>query len=253
MKLLVIILLLPFPLWAQVNVTTHIEMAGPDSARTIVGLSEPSENSSALTIGTAAQGKPHWAEATIFDQTIMLDQDVDPEEIGNGMILRFLVPFDLAGELNISLVNGSEYPLRRADGLAPRPGQLLSGGIAEIVFAEDKWIILAPMATGCPPNSMLIRPGLCMDAIPSGDEGIYTAISTCSAKGGKLCTWDEYYIGCTVLNVQLQGMHESWEWIDDNSNHTHTADQVGRYTCRSQRSANPVQSVGRTRCCYHPR
>ncbi len=45
-----------------------------------------------------------------------------------------------------------------------------------------------------------------------------------------------------------------WEWIDDTSNHTHTANQVGRFSCQSQRSANVIVTMtGNTRCCYRTR
>ncbi len=169
------------------------------------------------------------------------------------MLLRFIAPGDLHGALNLQISSLTALPVLRVDGIQPVAGDIVAGRIVEVINAVDRWILLGPDGKGCPPGSFPVHDGLCMDITSSANMFIYAAMDHCQARGGKLCTWDEYYLGCTVLGTELQELFTAWEWLDDTSNHTHTADQGGRYTCKSQRSSNPVLIQGKARCCYHPR
>ncbi len=248
--LLLVILFLPFSLCAQVDVGTNIRFTGVDEARGVDGIAPAAVGSAAITVEASLLGTAHWAEATVTGQQITLASTIPVEEYHAGMILRFIWPQDLHGPIDLRTEGLPELPLLRTDGLAFSPGQLAPGTVAEIVQAVDRWILLGPGAHGCPPGALPVHARLCMDQSSSGLLSIYNAMDHCQAKGGKLCTWDEYYAGCQSLQGQLNGAFTEWEWLDDTSNHTHTADQAGRYTCMSQRSSNPVLVQGKARCCY---
>lgn len=241
---------------AQVESTTNIRLTGAAPENKVSGLAMPQQNSAAISVEASVAGIAHWCTATINGNTILLDQQVDPDLLRPNMILRFLAPSSLSGPIQIEVAGApGTLPLLRPDGFELGAGQVSTGVVVEIVNTVDHWVLLAPLDRGCPPNTLQVRDGLCMDIASAPQQSVFLAIDLCQAKGGKLCTWDEYYSGCTVLAGQLTGMFEQWEWIDDTSNHAHTGDQAGRLTCQSQRSANPVITTyyGKTRCCYHIR
>jgi len=250
-----IMLLLPIApvAFAQVDLDTRLEFTGGEGGRGASIAAEPTSPTSAITVEGSVSGIVHWAEATLTDQTIALSQPVGASAYRPGMFLRFLCPEDLHGPLWLELGDLPPLPLLRSDGLHAVRGQLRTGRVIEIVHAVDHWVLIAPEGKGCPQGALPVHDGLCIDVQSQLPMGVYDAIDHCHAQGGKLCTWDELYLACTVLEGQLQNMHAQWEWLDETSNHTHTANQGVRYTCMSQRSANPVLNTGRVRCCYHTR
>lgn len=252
-RLALFMIFLPFLASGQVILDQEIRFTGVAGERGVDQMALPTLPTSAITVESAVLGIAHWADAVLNGNSIELVQSIPVDEYRAGMLLRFLCPADLDGNVLLRTQGLGDLPLLRADGLAPFPGQLITGAVVEVVHAVDRWIILSPQEKGCPPGSASVHDHLCMDVTSTGPMTIYAATDHCLAKGGKLCTWDEYYLSCTVLDSELQSMFSSWEWLDDTSNHVHTADQAGRYSCKSQRSVNPVLNQGRVRCCYHPK
>jgi hypothetical protein len=245
-------LLLATTLAAQVVVDTSIELTGPDGERRIDGLAAPLEGSAAITVGTALLGSGHWANATVLDDTLQLTPTPAIEAMGNGLLLRFLVPAPLAGALFIEVEGFDPLPLRRPDGLAPLPGQLQDGVVAEIILHDGDFILTAPASRGCPSGWLAVHEGLCIEEEDSPGLNFHEAALHCAERGGRLCSWDEYHVACTLLQGQLLGLFDGWEWIDDTSNHTQTGDQVGNVDCFTQRSAGPLTPF-QARCCMKPR
>ncbi len=243
----------PLAMQAQVELNTSLELTGGDGQRGVDGLAPATSPTSVITVEASLLGGAHWAGSTVNEQTITLTPPVPVEMYRPGALFRFSWPAQLDGPILLQTTGLEALPLLRPDGLDPVPGQLRAGAVTEVVHAVDRWILLSPTERGCPTGSLPVHSGLCMDEAPSGLLFIYGAMDHCQARGGKLCTWDEYYLGCAVLAGQLTGMFQEWEWLDETSNHTHTGDQAGRTTCRSQRSSNPVLIQGRARCCYRPR
>jgi hypothetical protein len=246
-------LLLPMCMMGQVDLDTRIEFTGPPAQRGVDGLAPATVNTSAITVEASLLGTPHWGTATISGSLISVEQTVNPEAHHIGQLIRFVAPASVHGAIQLRIGLLPPLPLLRSDGQTVASGQVRSGAVVEVVNAGEHWVLVAPGEGNCPPGSLQVQDNLCMDAAPASLRSVYEAADLCLEKGGKLCTWGEYYLGCTVLAGQLQGMFQEWEWLDDTSNHTHTADQGGRNTCRSQRASNPVLVQGRVRCCYRPR
>lgn len=244
---------MPFLMRGQVLIDQEIRLNGAEGLRGVDSIAPPTLPTSAITVESSVLGIAHWADAVLNSNSIELVQPIPATEYRAGMLLRFICPADLDGTLLLRSQGLEDLPLLRADGLAPFPGQLVTGTVVEIVHAVDRWIIISPQERGCPPGTATVHEHLCMDVNSTGPMSIYAATDHCLARGGKLCTWDEYYLSCTVLDTQLENMFSSWEWLDETSNHVHTADQAGRYSCKSQRSVNPVLIQGKARCCYHPK
>jgi hypothetical protein len=245
-------LLLATTLAAQVVVDTPIELTGPAGERRIDGLAAPQDGSAAITVGTALLGSGHWATSAVLDDTLLLSPTPPIEAMGNGLLLRFLAPAPLSGALFIQVEGFVPLPLHRPDGLHPLPGQLQDGAVAEIILVDGQFVLTAPASRGCPPGWLAVHEGLCIEEQDSQGLNFHEAATHCADRGGRLCSWDEYHVACTLLQGQLLGLFDGWEWIDDTSNHTQTGDQVGDVDCFNQRSAGPL-SPFQARCCMKPR
>lgn len=239
--------------YGQVEVDRAIRVSGTSAQRGVLGLSTPTEGSSAITVEVASSGIVHWATAQLqTDTIILLPQPASTYR--QGLLLRFLPTMDNVGDVWIRLPGLPAYRLVRHDGASLPYSMLRDGRVAEVLFTGTNWILLSASSSTCPIGSVAVNGRLCMDVDAIPGLRFYEALDVCGSRGGKLCTWDEYVAGCILLENQLNGLFDEWEWIDDTSNHTHTANQVARFTCQGQRSANVITTmVGDTRCCYHPR
>ncbi len=239
---------------AQVEVDVPIRFTGVDGQRGIDGISSPTASNAAITVEVASSGQVHWALATVDGDTLTLFTTPPVASYRNGLLLRFAaVGTDLIKPW-VRTPGSTAYPLIRHDGEQVLNDVLRPNSIAEVLFNNDAWILLNSSYATCPVGSVAVNERLCMETTAFPGLRIHAAINRCGDRGGRLCTWDEYVAGCTLQSDQLLGLYDEWEWIDDTSNHTHTADQAGRFTCQSQRTANAITLiVGDTRCCYHPR
>lgn len=247
-----ILILSVFPscLLAQITVDRPIRLVGNDMDRGIDGLAPPTGESSMITIGTAALGIPHWADAGSFNSdTLPLTTAVEASAYREGMFLRFMAGSDHSGAIFLRLNAAEPTPLLRSDGLHPRKGQLRSGAICEVVLNDGVFILLAPDLVGCPVHTLAVNDRLCVDSMDVPGLNFHQAQQHCARVGGRLCSWDEYIGACQILQSQLSGMFNGWEWIDDTSDHSQTADRAGSSSCTSQSSIGPF-TLGDTRCCY---
>lgn len=250
MKCLVFALAFSAPvLQAQVVLDRPIHFIGPDSARTVQDVAPPTGPGSLLSVGTWVSGSALWASATIQGTTLQLT--TEPATTSQtGSILRFLSPASISGELLVQVEGSQPLPLTRPDGLPPIAGQLITNMVAEIIHADDRFVLMSSAKKGCHQNTLQVNARYCIDIFPSTPLGMYEAADRCAVRGGKLCTWDEYYYACHALGTQLQGMYNDWEWIDDTANHTHLAVQAGRNTCMSQQTASSLVTPTSSRCCF---
>ncbi len=239
---------------AQVQLEVPLRLTGPEEHRRIDNLAPPQESAAAVTVEAAVRDGWRWCTAQRIADTVELSMTPAIEVQREGLLLRFVVPLDMSGRLWARIPGGTAFPILRVDGVNPVWGQLTTGRIAEVLFANGRFTLLNLPEPECPPGTLSVNANFCIDQSSVPNQLVYQGMDRCARRGGKLCSWDEYYAACTLLGTQLTGMFNEWEWIDDTSNHSHTADQAGRFTCTSQRSQSVLlERVGETRCCYHKR
>ncbi|MCW5898863.1 MAG: hypothetical protein KIT10_06300 [Flavobacteriales bacterium] len=238
-----------FALQAQVAVDVPLRFTGGGSDRSIDTLAAPVGQTSAITVMHAATGASNWGTATLQGQVLQLTTTPSGGPLREGLLLRFLAPANAHGILSINLDGAGAIPLRRPDGLWPAKGQIVQGAVVEVVYENEGFVLLAPVSTGCPPGTVQVTGGFCIDTSDAPGFNFYTATEYCARTGGRLCKWDEYYAACMMVQGQLSGLFNGWEWIDDTSDHSQTADQCGNNTCESQRSTGPMTN-SQVRCCY---
>lgn len=240
---------------AQVELDAPIVFTAADSsARQVEGLTTPVDTSDLLVTGAAQSGWAHWCTAVGNGTPYVLTSRSPQAALRTGTLVRFVVPQQGGQAASIDLDGHGPRPLRRPDGLAPGWGQLEAGQVAEVEYRDSVFVLLNAGTEGCPAGFLAANDRLCMQVDPNTALNFYDAAAHCLARGGSLCTWDEYYFACFTLQGQLNGLFDDWEWIDDTSDHTHTADQSGRWSCRSQRSIGAlVTETANFRCCLRKR
>ncbi|MBP7409156.1 MAG: hypothetical protein KA941_10400 [Flavobacteriales bacterium] len=237
---------------AQVEVNTSVEFTGSPENRAINGLASPSDASSAITVEGSLRSEWAWANATLQGTTLALTVDPPIAAYRDGLLVRFVAPATTQGPVSVSLNGLPALALVRPDGEAPSDGQVIIGRVCEVMHANGKFHLLNAPETGCPPGYLQVNTNYCIEANSSPAVEWYTASDQCAVRGGKLCTWDEYYGACALLQGQFTNIFVDWEWLDDTSNHSHGANQVGRTICTTIRT-RIVTVPARVRCCYHPR
>lgn len=250
---LLLLLALPMIAPAQVQIENGLRFTDQAGGQ-IIDLAPPVMGTSAIPVSVSASGIVHWADATLNATTILLTLTPDVPVLNNGLVIRFLSPLDNAASVTISTHGSTPTPLQRTDGTVLPPHALRLNGVAEIMYMGGAWWLLNPSTSSCPPGSIRTAGNVCIEQNSVPGMRFYQAVEHCAARGGKLCSWDEYAVGCALHQSTLAGLFNEWEWIDGSSNHTHSVNQAGRTTCQSQRSANAVTLiVGDTRCCYRTR
>ena len=237
---------------AQVEVDRPILLTAPViSERQVIGLVDPVEETDVIRTGAAQQGMAHWATVGGSATAIQLTMDAPPPQYRNGELLRFMPNASASGMVTVSVNGLAAVPVVRNDRLPVAAGEIEAGRMVEIEFRDSVFVLLGRADEGCPTGFLSANDRLCMQQNENPARNFFDAASYCLERGARLCSWDDHYYACTVLNGQLTGVFDDWEWIDDTSDHTHTADQVGRYSCMSQRSIGAlVTETANFRCCY---
>ncbi len=245
-------MLLHLPVLAQVGLDVPVRLVGGAGERRVDSISPPVLPSSAITLMEATQGATHWAPASMEGDTVFLEPQVPVEQARDGLMLRFSAPQALSGDVFIRTGDGAAVPLLRPDGIGIMLGQVLENTICEVVLHGERFILLAPEPRGCPTGSLQVNDRFCFAQDEILNVDYYQAVDACAKKGGRLCKRDEYLTACLLLEDQLIGLFNGWEWIDETSDHTHTADQAGNATCLSHRDSGPPL-IHQTRCCFYLR
>lgn len=240
--------------WAQVEIDRAVQFSGPSDQRGIDGLDRPTLESSVVTVEASLIGTTTWAEASISGSVLTLTPVVPMSDHRDGALLRFVAPADLHGPITAGCDGLPAVPLTRPDGLPPARGQVIPGAVVELVHANGAWILMGLSENGCPPGTAAIGERLCMERASQPNTLWFPAADRCNDLGGRLCSWDEFYVACTQYASEFSNMLSAWEWLDDSSNHANSAVQVGMTTCTAERWANPNNvTLGRSRCCFTPR
>lgn len=237
---------------AQVTLDAPLQLTGSVQQRTIENLGAPISTSSLITVESSVRSEWAWANATLQGTTIILDPSPAMESYRDGALMRFVTPVSMQGPLTISINGLPAVDLVRPDGEPPAQGQLTMGRICEVMFVGGRFHLVNAPEMGCPSGFLQVNDSYCIEISSSTAVDFFVASDACAVRGGALCTWSEYGAACLLLQGQFTSMFVDWEWVDDTSNHSHTAVQVARTTCASQRASLP-SLLGRGRCCYHLR
>ncbi|MBK8339009.1 MAG: hypothetical protein IPK99_02900 [Flavobacteriales bacterium] len=240
---------------AQVSVDKPVQFTAADPAqRQVSGLGSPTQEDALIDLHTARIGSVHWAQAGGTAAAISLSMTPAAGAYRDGLRLRFIPAIANGATVTLNVDGLGAVPLVGPEGIAPPVGLLAPGRVAEVIYSDSVFTISARTTHGCPVGFLQANDRLCIQESEGANVSIFTAVQQCTAKGAAVCSWDEYIHACTLLSGQLTNLFNDWEWIDGTSDHTHTANQAGRYYCGQQRSipaAEHPSAFARARCCYH--
>ncbi|MCB0792653.1 MAG: hypothetical protein H6595_02615 [Flavobacteriales bacterium] len=238
----------------QVHVDGPMRMTATDSTqRTIEGIDTPVTDTDLITMGVSRSGSVNWGMASGSASAIQLTLDPPASRYAEGLVVRFLPTQSSAGAITLNVDGLGPRDLLGRERLPLQLGDLVAGQIAEARYTDSVFVFVPHPVSGCPEGYVAANDHLCVQVDDGPSMSFFNASHYCTGRGARLCTWDEYIHACVVLGPQLTGLFNEWEWIDDTSDHTHTADQVGRWQCISQRSVGAVEhpnNYGEVRCCY---
>lgn len=256
-RLTPLLLALSTGLCAQVRVDAPVRLvAGDTTDRTIDGLAPAAQEDALMRFDAARSGAAHWAIAGGTAAAVTLTMDPPATGYRDGMRVRFLPTLVNGPSITFNVDGLGPVPVLGSEGRPPVVGELVPGRVAEAIYADSIFVMNSRAPEGCPTGFLQANERLCMQEDDGANVSIFTAIQQCANKGAGLCTWGEYIQACTALSGQLIDAFNDWEWIDDTSDHTHTANQAGRYYCAQQRSIGAVDhptAYARARCCYRIR
>ncbi len=246
---------LPLVSMAQVSVDRPLVLSGTtDGERVVSGVAPAVEGSALIDLEGARSGRYHLAQAQPVGTGLALTSTPPCTAYANGLELRFLAPTQVAGVVQVNVDGLGNRPLRRSDGGLVSFGDVEPGRMVEIIYRDTAFLLVGRASDHCPAGFIQLNERLCIQRNDTLNMSVFNASKWCMERGARLCTWDEYLYACTKESAQFQGFADDWEWVDDTSDHTHTAFQVGRWTCRSARNFSAYEtpaSYAGVRCCYH--
>ena len=239
----------------QVHLDQPVQFEASDSTqRQVQGLGEALQENALITLGAARSGALHFATVGGTSDTIQLSLDPPATSYTNGLALRFLPIAANTGAVVVDVDGLGMRGLLRPDLLPPSVGQLAAGTPVEIIYIDSVFLLTSRLAEGCPEGYAQVNARFCIEQNANVGQRWFDAVQYCTDRGARLCSWDEYYHACSLLTGSLNGLFLEWEWIDDTADHSHTAVQMGRYTCASERSIATLDiAVANSRCCYRLR
>lgn len=242
---------------AQVQVDRSVVLTATDSAqRSIEGLARAVDENDLITVADAQSGTYRWAQAAGTGMAALLTLDPTCTAYVNGLRIRFLPAAAGYGAVTLNVDGLGPRRVYRSDGLAVGFGDLRPGTVAEVTYADTAFFLDGRAASACPAGYLPGGGDLCIMRDDTLYMSVFNASRWCYDRGARLCTWDEYLSACTANQPEMVGLFDQWEWIDGTSDHTHTANQAGRWQCRTQRQWGAIESdnnYAQVRCCLRIR
>jgi len=236
---------------AQVNVDKQIILTSPiNDERQIVNIGEPLDANDGVSVRAFRNGSVSYGTAS-GSNIIQVALTPNAQNYSNGMLISFSAVSNNTDTVYVN-VDGLGYVMvHRPDGLPLDPSDIRTGQIVVLTYLNGYFVLFGRRSEVCPIGAVKANEIYCIQVNESAPQNYFDAVLDCHDQGGRLCKWDEHFYACQRLDLNLQDMFNNWEWIDDTSDHTHTADQVNRWSCMSQRSTGAViQIVSEYRCCF---
>lgn len=240
---------------AQVVLDKPLVLTGATASdRRIDGLAPANELDNLVTVGAAQDGSLVTAVSAGTANAVVLTLQPATPQYGNGLRVRWTPLAQNTAPVTLQVDGLAAVPLRDPTGLELGLGALRAGILVEAQFADSVFILLASAPSGCPEGFVQVNGQFCMMQAEGPLVNWFDAAAYCAERGASLCTWDEYLFTCQTAQGQLTDLFDNWEWIDDTSDHTHSADQIGRWSCKSMFNISAsLTEMGATRCCYRLR
>ena len=234
---------------AQVEINRAITFGS--GTNQVQGLASPTAEQNLSSLGSIKSGFVHWCAVNRSADTLELSPGYPVDSRVDGQLLRFAMDMNSPGDTWVKVGSFPSSQVLDGDGNPIGESILRQGEIVQIQWIDSAYVLANPPSRSCPSGYIKVSESLCIQSSDNTDVDWFEANEKCDEQGARLCTWAEYIHACLNHGGQMTGLFNNWEWLDDTSDHTHTADQVGRFTCHSNRSRGAThQDFANFRCCY---
>lgn len=237
----------------QLHVSGDLDLSrASNGSQTISGLAQPDSSHSLTPLQSSASGWAHWYQVSNQQaDTIRLVGDVAMPTPQNGLMIRFQAASDAYPGLYVGYQNSPSYRLLDSEKNELTQGRFRSGQIIQAQWQDSAFFLSNAPTSGCPSGYLNVNGSFCIQQDDNASVDWFQANAACETQGASLCTFADYIHACRAVGTQMNGLFNNWEWIDDTSDHTHTADQAGRWNCFSNRSRGATNvDFANYRCCY---
>jgi hypothetical protein len=237
----------------QWDIPTSILFDAPNAEhRAMLGLGAPLESGDGASVG-AIRYQLSTHSLAVGTNALLLDLTPTPLAYTPGMAISF-VPTEVNTGATTVQINGlATVPLHKHGAYELDSADLRPGLAAQAVFNGAAFQLISQTYTGCPVGMVQVTRDVCVEAIASASAVFFGANSACMSKGMRLCTFGEWYQGCS--RAALLGSVTAFEWVDHAANNTSEAKTMGwnintqQADCKAG-SHDPTPTVHRYRCCY---
>ncbi|QQR85772.1 MAG: hypothetical protein IPJ76_14345 [Flavobacteriales bacterium] len=236
----------------QLTIDKPIVLTGATTNdRRIEGLGTAHDITDLATLGDAQNGRLLFGATAGTGNAVQLTLQPPTSAYMNGLRVRWIGLVENTGAVTIDVDGLGARPLRDRAGLPLNIGALRAGQVVEVLYADSVFILTSGEPQGCPEGYLAANANFCIMQNEGPELNWFEAAAYCADQGAALCTWDQFLFSCRSLQGQMNDLFDNWEWIDDTSDHTHSADQINRWSCISMFNISAsLTDLGRTRCCY---
>lgn len=227
MRVLVIIsLLLGVAAQAQLHVPSTVVLTGSaDSLRQVTGLSVPSEATDGLSAGAVRMQHVHHAVAQGTDQ-LTISLDPAPTTYLPGLMIDLVPSQSNTAAVTLNVNGLGAVPVTKAVDQALDSADLRTGVPVHLVHDGTRFQVVSELKPSCPEGYFPISDRVCIASTPQDPITFWNAITYCSDRNARLCTFAEWTAGCLMANGFFPTV-DDYEWVDHAANDTDKAKRVG--------------------------
>lgn len=245
--------------YAQLELPVHLELNGTSEAeRQVSGLADPT-NLDAAVSAEAARSQVLTSATTTGTSTLIGTLQPNPGPVVAGMLVTLIPQETNVTGAQLSLNGTGPFPIVKWGNVPVDSADLTVGVPNRLVFDGTHFQLIHWNARPCAAGTMAGSALYCIDEAPLATGTFYDAATTCSTRGGRLCSFNEWSSACR-RNPSFLPSVAGYEWIEDAANNPNDAKLVGQgyngpdimegVACEYGWTTAPL-GVHRYRCCYN--
>jgi len=209
--------------------------------RQVLGLADPVDSSSAVSMAAARDNAATYALAT-GHMVLIADLVPAPSAYSAGMVVHLLPQQANGPGAQLDLNGLGPRPLAKQGGLPLDSADLFPGIPVRLVYDGTVFMLLGSTYLPCRSGFRAVAREFCIEDSSRAAVNFYNAVQACTLMGARLCTFSEWTHACRSI-PDFMGTVPSYEWVDSAANSATDAKRVGQ---GSDGSTNP-ESAG---CTY---
>lgn len=249
----------PWSAIAQLELPVRLVLNGTeDTDRQVLGLADPVQLDAAVNV-EAARSQVLTTTTTTGTDILVGELQPGPTTLVPGMLLTIIPQAANSAGASLDLGGTGAYPLVKWGEVAVDSADLPVGVPSRVIFDGSRYQVLNWNARPCAAGTIAGSALYCIDAEPRGTDTYYNAVNTCTARGGRLCTFGEWSSACRRNPVFLPTV-VAYEWLEDAANNPNDAKVMGQgyngpeimqgIACEYGNSHAPL-NLNLIRCCYN--